>query len=129
MYDDGRGSLIPPQKSHPRSPVSATLSLTLAPNTPTPSAKHTCDTQDNFVEALKRPYLAYQPFGLPDHTQALFSDPEVTALGPNTADFWVVVRAIKDFTEVRSFGGVSGSGFGGGWAWGKGVSLLVGKPV
>jgi len=74
---------------------------------------------DNFVEALKRPYLAYQPIPLPDHIQALFADPRIAAAGDGNGsggggekdeDFWVVVRALKGFVENEGKGKLPLSG-------------------
>ena len=46
---------------------------------------------------MKRPFLAYQSYDLPEHTKTLFADPHLAddALTATTADFWVIVRAIK----------------------------------
>jgi len=52
-------------------------------------------------EALKRPYLAYTRFPLPERTQELFAaaDEKKTREGRREGgregDFWIVVRAIK----------------------------------
>jgi hypothetical protein len=83
-------------------------------------AMATDPSDDNFVEALKRPYLAYQPFPLPEHTQALFADPRVAGegnggssgvgKGKGEEDFWVVVRALKGFVENEGRGKLPLSG-------------------
>ncbi|XP_032833388.1 NEDD8-activating enzyme E1 regulatory subunit [Petromyzon marinus] len=57
--------------------------------------------EENFEEAIKNTTTALNPTRIPDVVRQLFSDPSCQSLSAKSADFWVLVRALRDFVEAE----------------------------
>lgn len=64
--------------------------------------------EENFMEAVKNAHLAYTKVALPQCVEEVFSDPMIErvvvdpsleSINPVSFKFWVIARAIKQFTE------------------------------
>lgn len=64
--------------------------------------------EENFMEAVKNAHLAYTKVSLPQCVEEVFSDPMIERvvvdpslenMSPVNFKFWVIARAIKQFTE------------------------------
>jgi hypothetical protein len=58
--------------------------------------------EENVVEAAGQAFLAYAPRPVPDEVALILADPAVDALGPNSANFWVLANALKAFVCVHA---------------------------
>lgn len=58
----------------------------------------------NYKEAKELAYHIYQPPRVERSVQALLKDPAADSLTAESADFWVLVRALKDFLENEGKG-------------------------
>lgn len=62
------------------------------------------EEEENFEEAVKAVNTALNPTRIPSEVQRLFDDKECTNLHAESTNFWVLVRAIKEFVENEGKG-------------------------
>ncbi|KAH9250683.1 hypothetical protein BASA81_011535 [Batrachochytrium salamandrivorans] len=59
---------------------------------------------ENIVEALSMAYKAYSETKIPSEVVAILGDPKTTNLSATSSDFWLLVAALKRFTELEGNG-------------------------
>ncbi|KAK3792128.1 hypothetical protein RRG08_055391 [Elysia crispata] len=57
------------------------------------------EEEENFDEAIKSVNSSLNATGIPSDIKALFEDPSCLKLNSESKNFWVMVRALKEFTE------------------------------
>ncbi|WAR12893.1 ULA1-like protein [Mya arenaria] len=62
------------------------------------------EEEENFDEAVKAVNSALTPTRIPSHVDQLFNYPECVNLHTESSNFWVLVRAVKDFVENEGQG-------------------------
>ncbi|KAK7204028.1 hypothetical protein BZA70DRAFT_198576 [Myxozyma melibiosi] len=60
---------------------------------------------ENFDEAINTVWRATQATTIPSNSQAILNDDRAQNLSPSTSKFWILARAISDFTKSPSSGG------------------------
>ena len=60
--------------------------------------------EENFEEAIKNVNNSVTVTQIPSEIRQLFDDEKSLNLNSNSQDFWVIVRAIKEFSENEGFG-------------------------
>ncbi|KAJ3163335.1 NEDD8-activating enzyme E1 regulatory subunit [Geranomyces variabilis] len=58
----------------------------------------------NFEEALASAYRAWTPTSIPSSIQSILNDERAENLGPDTPDFWIIARAVRDFVASEGHG-------------------------
>ncbi|XP_060586197.1 NEDD8-activating enzyme E1 regulatory subunit-like isoform X3 [Ruditapes philippinarum] len=62
------------------------------------------EDEENFEEAIKAVNTALNPTKIPSEVARLFSDPECLNLHSESSNFWILVRAIKEFADSEGNG-------------------------
>ncbi|GFS05946.1 NEDD8-activating enzyme E1 regulatory subunit [Elysia marginata] len=62
------------------------------------------EEEENFDEAVKSVNSSLHATGIPSDIKALFEDPSCLKLNSESKNFWVMVRALKEFTETDGNG-------------------------
>ncbi|RUS86896.1 hypothetical protein EGW08_005301 [Elysia chlorotica] len=57
------------------------------------------EEEENFDEAIKSVNSSLNATGIPSDIRALFDDPSCLKLNSESKNFWIMVRALKEFTE------------------------------
>jgi amyloid beta precursor protein binding protein 1 len=60
--------------------------------------------EENFEEAFKNAFHAYEPYTIPSEVQALLNDPLAINLTPTSSSFWIVVHALREFVQNEGNG-------------------------
>ncbi|XP_059164934.1 NEDD8-activating enzyme E1 regulatory subunit-like isoform X2 [Physella acuta] len=62
------------------------------------------EDEENFDEAIKSVNSSLHATSIPSEIQALFNDPACLNLNSESKNFWILVRALKEFTENEGNG-------------------------
>ncbi|CAL1541660.1 unnamed protein product [Lymnaea stagnalis] len=62
------------------------------------------DDEENFDEAIKSVNSSLHATSIPSEIQDLFNDPACLELHPESKNFWVMMRALKEFTRNEGLG-------------------------
>ncbi|KAI8822931.1 ThiF family protein [Fimicolochytrium jonesii] len=60
--------------------------------------------EQNFEEALAAAYRAWAPTTIPSSISAILNDSAADVITPNTPDFWIIARAVRDFVAHEGKG-------------------------
>ncbi|KAF3905068.1 hypothetical protein AA313_de0208398 [Arthrobotrys entomopaga] len=60
--------------------------------------------EENFEEAIAAVLPHFNPPSVPSSTKAVFEDEKCKSLTSSSANFWIIARAVKDFTEGKNGG-------------------------
>ncbi|KAF3920800.1 hypothetical protein ABW20_dc0107209 [Dactylellina cionopaga] len=60
--------------------------------------------EENFEEAIAAVLPHFNPSTIPSATKAIFEDDKCKTLTSASSNFWIIARAIKDFTEQKNGG-------------------------
>ncbi|XP_067905163.1 NEDD8-activating enzyme E1 regulatory subunit [Heterodontus francisci] len=62
------------------------------------------EDEENFDEAIKNVNTALNPTKIPSNVQELFKDERCTNINSQSAPFWILTRAVKQFVEKEGLG-------------------------
>ncbi|XP_075045125.1 NEDD8-activating enzyme E1 regulatory subunit [Mixophyes fleayi] len=62
------------------------------------------EDEENFHEAVKNVNTALNTTKLPSNIKDIFNDERCTNISPQSSPFWILSRAVKDFTEAEGKG-------------------------
>ena len=62
------------------------------------------EDEENFDEAAAAVNTALAPTCIPDHVRAIMNDERCVDIGPNSNNFWIIMRGIKEFVEEEDRG-------------------------
>jgi amyloid beta precursor protein binding protein 1 len=60
--------------------------------------------EENFEEAIKNAFHAYEPYTIPSEVQTILNDPLAINLTPASSSFWIIVHALREFVKNEGNG-------------------------
>ncbi|RDD43316.1 NEDD8-activating enzyme E1 regulatory subunit [Trichoplax sp. H2] len=67
------------------------------------------EEEDNFQEAIKNALITLVPTKIPSSVEALLKDEKCLNMSPDSSNFWILVRALKEFVDKTGTLPVRGS--------------------
>jgi len=60
--------------------------------------------EENFQEALKNAFYAYEPYTIPSEVQAVLDDPRAVNPSVTSSSFWIIAHALREFVKNEGKG-------------------------